>query len=200
MTRLGGRQTVPKQRIEGRPERAAPLWLRALYLVQRRLYGRVLEPTRVWARAPAALRGFVHLFAAVDRRASPIPAGLRSLLMVKVSQINACSYCVDINGSMLERRGVSLEKALALSDYGFSSLYSHQERAALDFAVAMTCEGSAVTEDLFARLRRHFDDDAIVELAALVGLQNASSKFNAALAIPSQGFCPALSPEAPREL
>jgi len=43
------------------------------------------------------------------------------------------------------------------------------------------------------RLRGHFDDDAIVELTASVALQNASSKFNAALGIPSQDFCPALS-------
>jgi hypothetical protein len=39
------------------------------------------------------------------------------------------------------------------------------------------------------RLKEHFDDDAIVELTALVAFQNMSSKFNGALAVPPQGFC-----------
>jgi hypothetical protein len=38
-------------------------------------------------------------------------------------------------------------------------------------------------------LRRHFSDDAIIELTALIAYQNMSSKFNAALGVPSQGFC-----------
>jgi len=40
-----------------------------------------------------------------------------------------------------------------------------------------------------ARLRTHFEEQAIVELAALIAFQNMSSKFNAALAVPPQGFC-----------
>jgi alkylhydroperoxidase family enzyme len=40
-------------------------------------------------------------------------------------------------------------------------------------------------------LRRHFTDEAIVELTALIAFQNMSSKFNAALGVPSQGFCAA---------
>jgi hypothetical protein len=38
-------------------------------------------------------------------------------------------------------------------------------------------------------LRRHFDDDAIIELTAVIAFQNLSSKFNAALGVPPQGFC-----------
>jgi alkylhydroperoxidase family enzyme len=38
-------------------------------------------------------------------------------------------------------------------------------------------------------LRQHFDDQAIIELAALIAYQNMSSKFNAALGIPAHGFC-----------
>jgi alkylhydroperoxidase family enzyme len=38
-------------------------------------------------------------------------------------------------------------------------------------------------------LRKHFDDDTIVELTALIAFQNMSSKFNAALDVPPQGFC-----------
>jgi alkylhydroperoxidase family enzyme len=50
----------------------------------------------------------------------------------------------------------------------------------------MTITGRDVSEDLFARLRKQFDDDAIVELTEIVAWENASSKFNRALRIPSQ--------------
>jgi alkylhydroperoxidase family enzyme len=56
----------------------------------------------------------------------------------------------------------------------------------LELADAMTITGREVTDELFARVREHFDDDAIVELTEIVAWENASSKFNRALRIPSQ--------------
>ena len=50
----------------------------------------------------------------------------------------------------------------------------------------MTITGRDVSDELFARLREKFDDDAIVELTEIVAWENASSKFNRALRIPSQ--------------
>jgi alkylhydroperoxidase family enzyme len=52
----------------------------------------------------------------------------------------------------------------------------------------MTITGRDVTDELFARLRRFFDDDAIVELTEIIAFENASAKFNRALRIPSQGL------------
>jgi AhpD family alkylhydroperoxidase len=129
------------------------------------------------------------MYAAVDRRSSPLAPTLRSLVMVRVSQLNHCSFCIDINSSLLQKRGASLEKVAALAAYQTSPLFTLEERAALDYAEAMTRTGANVEDELFARLRKFFDDNAIVELTALVALQNASSKFNAALGIPAQGLC-----------
>ena len=56
----------------------------------------------------------------------------------------------------------------------------------LELADAMTITGREVTDELFARVREHFDDDGIVELTEIVAWENASSKFNRALRIPSQ--------------
>jgi alkylhydroperoxidase family enzyme len=52
----------------------------------------------------------------------------------------------------------------------------------------MTITGRDADDDLFERLRRHYSDDAIVELTAIVAWENASSKFNRALRVPSQGL------------
>jgi len=52
----------------------------------------------------------------------------------------------------------------------------------------MTITGRDVDDALFARLRQHFDDDAIVELTETIAWENASAKFNRALRVPSQGL------------
>ena len=59
---------------------------------------------------------------------------------------------------------------------------------ALEYADAMTLSDREVSDELFARLRRAYDDDALVELTAIIAWENASSKFNRALRIPSQGL------------
>jgi alkylhydroperoxidase family enzyme len=84
--------------------------------------------------------------------------------------------------------GVSVEKIDALPRYATSPLYDEAERVALEYADAMTITGQDVGDELFARLRRHYTDDALVELTAIIAWENASAKFNRALRIPSQGL------------
>jgi alkylhydroperoxidase family enzyme len=84
--------------------------------------------------------------------------------------------------------GVSEEKILALPEYATSPLYDDAERVALEYADAITLSDLEVSDDLFARLRRFYDDDALVELTAIIAWENASSKFNRALRVPSQGL------------
>jgi alkylhydroperoxidase family enzyme len=84
--------------------------------------------------------------------------------------------------------GVSGEKILALPHYATSHMYSELERTVLEYADAMTITDREVDDELFARLRTFFDDDAIVELTAAIAWENASSKFNRALRVPSQGL------------
>jgi len=84
--------------------------------------------------------------------------------------------------------GLSPEKILALGDYARSPQYDERERAALAYADAMSTIGADVDDDLFGRLKRHFSDDALVELTTLIAWENASSRFNRALRIPSQGL------------
>ena len=70
-----------------------------------------------------------------------------------------------------------------------SPLFNEEERAALAYAEAMTITGQRVTDELFARVRKSFDEPAVVELTAAVALENFRSKFNVALGIEAQGFC-----------
>jgi len=84
--------------------------------------------------------------------------------------------------------GVSDEKILALADYATSPLYTEAERVALEYTDAITLSDRDVGDDLFAQVRRFYDDDAVVELTEVIAWENASGKFNRALRIPSQGL------------
>ena len=114
---------------------------------------------------------------------------MRSLLTVRVSQINWCEFCVDLNSAVALERHVSGPKLDALRDFESSPLFSEREKAALAYGEAVTRSNAKVDDALMERLKKFFDDDAIVELTALVAFQNLSSKFNASLGVASQGFC-----------
>ena len=89
---------------------------------------------------------------------------------------------------MSSRLGISTEKIEALPNHRESPLFSDAEKAALEYADAMTDTSRDVDDALFARLKEHYDDDAIAELTMLIAWENASSRFNRAFRIPSQGF------------
>ena len=82
--------------------------------------------------------------------------------------------------------GVSDEKIEALPNYQTSEHFTSAERVALEYADAITLSDRDVTDELFARLKEFYDDDSIVELTEIIAWENASSKFNRALRIPSQ--------------
>lgn len=174
-------------RIE--PRRRHPFWLRPFFWNQRRKYGQVLDAALLWARVPRLFAAVAFLYGMIDSRRSPVSPALRSLITVRVSQINHCAFCVDINSATLMKRGASEEKVLALPEWRDSNLFDELERLCLDYAEAVTRSDREVDDALIAALRRHLDDDGIVELTALIAFQNMSSKFNAALAVPPQGFC-----------
>jgi len=84
------------------------------------------------------------------------------------------------------RLGLSEAQILALADYATSPLYSEIERVTLEYSDSMTITGREVSDELFARLRQFYHDDELIELTEIIAWENASSKFNRALRIPSQ--------------
>ena len=166
-----------------------PWYVKIFFWNQKRKYGEVLEPARLWGRSPKVFATLAALYGAFDRRSSPLEPALRTLVTVRVSQINWCAFCVDINSATALKRAVSEEKLAHLAEFSASDLYSDKEKAALHYAEVVTYSDRQPTEEDFEVLRRYFNDDAIIELTGLIGFQNMSSKFNAALGVKPQGFC-----------
>lgn len=176
-------------KIPSKPDNKYPWYLKLFFLNQKRKYGAVLEPAKVWARSPRLFLGVASMYGALDRKKSPITPQLRALITVRVSQINWCEFCVDINSSTVLKRGGSEAKLEELVSFKESKLFTEKEKIALEYAEAITYSDRKVTDELFERLKAHYNDDEIVELTGLISFQNLSSKFNSALDIAPQGFC-----------
>jgi AhpD family alkylhydroperoxidase len=175
--------------VSAKPVKQYPLLIRLFFWNQKRKYGKVLDPGLLWGRSPKVFATLALLYGALDRKSSPIDPPLRSLLTVRVSQINHCEFCVDINSATLAKRGACPEKIAALSRWQESDLFDEREKLALQYAETITRSDATPKAELVAQLKTHFDEDGLVELTGLICFQNMSSKFNQALNVPAQGFC-----------
>lgn len=95
---------------------------------------------------------------------------------------------MDINAAVGSELGLGDEKILALDHFAESDLYSAEEKAALEYADAMTLSDQDVSNELFERIRANYSEAEIIELTEVIAWENASSKFNRALRIPSQNL------------
>jgi len=176
-------------RVAEKPISEYPCYIRPFFWHQKRKYGQILKPALIWARVPRLFIAVAILYGVLDRKSSPIEPVLRSLITVRVSQINWCRFCVDINSAVLAKRTGSMAKVEAIAQWQESELFSDKERTVLEYVEAMTYTDRHVHDELAQRLRKYFDENAIVEISGLIAFQNLSSKFNSALDLPAQGFC-----------
>jgi len=176
-------------RVKVKQVKEYPWLIRPFFWNQKRKYGEILVPGMLWGRVPKLFATVALLYGALDRKKSPLSPELRSLVTVRVSQINWCKFCVDINSATLAKRSGSLDKVEALEKWKESDLFDEKERVVLEYTEAVTYTNEEVTDELMNRLKQFFDDNEIVELTGLIAFQNLSSKFNSALDVPTQGFC-----------
>lgn len=182
--------------IQPKPLADYPWYLRWFFRRQARKYGKTLSPSWLWGRFPGHFGGMLLMLGLFQRKRFPVDTALRSLVSARVAQLNGCAFCVDLNAYNLLRASGSADKAAAVAHWRESDLYSGLERAALDYAEAMTDTGRRVAPAQFDALRRHLDEDGIVGLTAWIAFQNLSAKFNAALGAEENGLCqlPASAP------
>ena len=183
MAMLEGKTRIPPVEVE-----TCPGDLRETLEAQHQLWGAPLYPYLFYARHPAYFRAAGAMWTALQEDARRVPDTLRALVNRRVAWWNGCEYCQDAHAAKGSRLGLSTEKIEALDDYMTSALFTDAEKVAIAYADAITDTNRDVDDALFARLRRYFDDDTIAELTMIIAWQNASSRFNHAFRIPSQGF------------
>jgi AhpD family alkylhydroperoxidase len=163
--------------------------MKPFFSSQRKKFGNVLNPTLMWGQVPEIYLGFAVMYKGLTRRQSPLKPVLRTLVTLRVAQLNRCAFCVDYNAALFEEAGGENTKLALLEQWRSSGVFDEQEKAALDYAESMTdLMIGGVSDDTFDSLKKNFSEHAVIELTALIAFQNMSAKFNAALGVESMGI------------
>ena len=114
---------------------------------------------------------------AVVRKSTLEPA-LRELVKVRVSQINGCAFCIDMHTKDARAEGETEQRLYMLSAWRESPFYTVRERAALEWAEAVTrLEHQDVSDDVYERVRQVFSEEELTVLNLAVVEINGWKRF-----------------------
>jgi len=135
------------------------------------------------ARRPEIARAVLGLIRAVVRNPDgKVDPELRWMVAHVTSVANGCTYCSAHTFKNGADNGVSDEKLAAIWEFESSPIFSDAERAALRIAVTGgQCPSYATPEDM-AELRRHFTEEQVVEIGAVIALFGFNNRWNALMA------------------
>ena len=114
-------------------------------------------------------------------QSGPVPVRTLELPHMRVSQINGCSFCVDMHAKALTKSGESVDRLLAVAAWRESTLFTDAERAAIDLAehaTRMADRGDPVPDPVWNEATRHFDEKAMAHLVLNIGLINMFNRMN----------------------
>jgi len=135
-------------------------------------------------RNPALVKAFVAMQRAIWHPGSKVERGFKRVIAHVASRAAVDPYSMAHTASGALHFGVDPQKLAAASDYRVSPRYSAAEKAALDVAVAAATVPSAVTDAMFAELRRHWSEEQIVEIIAAIAMAGFLARWNSTMATP----------------
>lgn len=135
---------------------------------------------------PDAVTGVQQIFKAMHRGGAP--AATLELVHLRVSQINGCAACVHAGNANAQKAGETVDRLLQLATWRESDAFTPGERAALAVAEAATRLADtpdAVTDELWAELNAHHDEEAVAAIVLMVGLANFFNRINTTIREPA---------------
>jgi AhpD family alkylhydroperoxidase len=132
---------------------------------------------------PTFSKAMSHLDTSATRELDRVgfPAGLRDLVRLRASQINGCSYCVDMHSTDASTAGESAQRVNAVAVWRESTFFTERERAALAFAEAVTLVASTrVPVEEYDAVAAHWSPDEVGALLALIVAINAWNAISVA--------------------
>lgn len=116
---------------------------------------------------------------------------LLDLIKIRASQINGCAYCIDMHTKDARRAGESEQRIYGLGAWRETPFFSDRERAALDWAEAVTrVSDGHVSDDVYARTRPHFTDDELAALTFAAVAINGWNRLATAVRVPAGSYQP----------
>lgn len=127
--------------------------------------------------APKPFKGLLDLSATIQK--SSLGSRLVDLVLLRVSQINGCAYCIDMHWRDLMRQDIDARHLNAVVGWREAPFFSERERAALRWAeIINDIPHSDPSDEEFARLQAHFSDAEIAELGFTIAVINAWNMLN----------------------
>ncbi|MFC9592290.1 carboxymuconolactone decarboxylase family protein [Streptomyces sp. NPDC056944] len=110
---------------------------------------------------------------------STLPMSLRELVQLRVGQLNGCGFCVDAHAKEAAAAGETAVRLSLVATWRHSTVFTEGERAALALAEEGTrLDERGVSDETWAAVRKHYDDDQIGALVCLIALINAATRMN----------------------
>jgi AhpD family alkylhydroperoxidase len=126
---------------------------------------------------------------------SSLPKSTQVLVSLRASQINGCGFCVDIHSKEGAADGETPVRLNLVAAWREATVFTEAERAAL----ALTEEGTrladthhGVSDETWARVREHYDDDQVAALVCQVALINAANRMNVIVRNPAGSYEPGM--------
>lgn len=113
---------------------------------------------------------------------------LKTFAHMAVASFVGCSWCLDFAYYKAHNEGLDEAKASEVPRWRESAAFTPLERDVMEYAEAMSQTPTQVTDELSARLLETLGAPALLELTAVVGFANSSTRANTALGIEAQGF------------
>jgi len=138
----------------------------------------------IMQRKPKLVKAWAQMTAAVWDPESKVDRGFKRLVAHVASRAAGCQYCMAHTAGGAMHFGVDEVKVAAIWDYQTSPLYSEAERTALDVAVAASSVPNAATDEMFTQLRKHWTEEQIVEIVAVIAVFGFLNRWNDTMGTP----------------
>jgi AhpD family alkylhydroperoxidase len=124
---------------------------------------------------------------------STLPAATRELVNLRASQLNGCAYCTDMHTKDAAHAGESQQRLHLVATWREATVFSEAERAALELTeqgTRLADSPGGVTDEAWANAARHFDDEQLGALVALIANINAFNRMNVITRQPAGDYQP----------
>jgi AhpD family alkylhydroperoxidase len=124
---------------------------------------------------------------------SGLPAATQELVKLRASQINGCAVCTDMHTKDALHAGESQLRLNLVAAWREATVFTEAERAALELAEQGTriADGATgVTDEAWATAAKHYDDDQLAALVALIAEINAWNRLNVITRQPAGDYQP----------
>lgn len=163
------------------------LLVKAMNWYTRRSFGAVMEPALGMAHNRKVLTSSLKFQRSAEHW-DAVDSSLKHLATLAAAATVGCSWCLDFGYWVSHTKGVDPAKLEAITAWRTSDAYTDLERRVIEYSEAMSTTPLTVTDEMVAGLREELSDAALVELTAVIALENTYSRSNAALGFTSQGF------------